>query len=149
MRIAGGKTRHAQNTQRIFGKCGGNMAQQTMVQIALTAVGIDNVAIIILCQRIDGQVAAQQILLKRHIRRGIAGKSGVTKTGFSFGAGKRVLFVALWMEKHGKIAAYLLVTRVKHLCWRGANHHPIFVFDRQAQQGIANCTTDQITLHAA
>jgi hypothetical protein len=34
------------------------------------------------------------------------------------------------MQKHGKIAAYLLVARVKHL-WRGANHHPVFIFDRQ------------------
>jgi hypothetical protein len=35
------------------------------------------------------------------------------------------------MQEHGKIAAYLLVARVKHLFRRGANHDPVFVFDRQ------------------
>ena len=59
-----------------------------------------------------------------------ASKTGVTGTGFPFGTCQRILFMRLRMQKHRKIAAYLLVARVEHLLWRTADHHPISVFDR-------------------
>jgi hypothetical protein len=44
------------------------VAQQAQTQIGLAAVGIDNQAIGILSQRIDRQIAAQQILFQRDVR---------------------------------------------------------------------------------
>ena len=106
------------------------MAQQTILQIAQTVVRVDNLAVIILSQRINGQIATLKIIFQRDIRCGIASKTGVTGTGFPFGTCQRILFMRLRMQKHRKIAAYLLVARVEHLLWRTADHHPISVFDR-------------------
>jgi hypothetical protein len=50
------------------------VAQQALAQIVLAAVGIDNLAVGVLGQRVDRQIAAQQILLQRDVRGGIAGK---------------------------------------------------------------------------
>ena len=106
------------------------MAQQAQTQIGLAAVGIDNQAIGILSQRIDRQIAAQQILLQRDVRGGIAGETGIARTRFTLGTRQRILFPAFRVQKYGEIAAYLLVARLKQLLRRGANHDPISVFDR-------------------
>ncbi|SQD01466.1 Uncharacterised protein [Escherichia coli] len=107
------------------------MAQQTILQIAQTVVRVDNLAVIVLSQRINGQIATLKIIFQRDIRCGIASKTGVTGTGFS------VRYVpaaysscVCGCRNTGKIAAYLLVARVEHLLWRTADHHPISVFDR-------------------
>ncbi|MNP07192.1 hypothetical protein D3C76_992090 [compost metagenome] len=101
------------------------------MQIGLAAVGIDDSTVVVLCQRVDGQIAAQQILLKRDVWRGVAGKTGITETGFALRACQGVLFAAFRVKKHGKIAAYLLVARVEHLFGCGTDHNPVFIFDRQ------------------
>ena len=106
------------------------MAQQTILQIAQTVVRVDNLAVIVLGQRINGQIATLKIIFQRDIRCGIAGKTGVTGAGFPFGTCQRILFMRLRMQKHRKIAAYLLVASVEHLLWRTADHYPISVFDR-------------------
>ena len=131
MRIAGSKARHTQHAQRIFAKGGRDMAQQAQAKIVLPAVGVDDRAIGILGEGVDRQVAAQQIGFEGHVRGGIAGKTGIARAGFAFGACQGILLPALRMEEHGKVAAYLLVARVKHLLRGGAHHHPVSVFDRQ------------------
>ena len=88
-------------------------------------------AVFVLCQGVNGEIAAQQILLQRHIRRGVAGETRIAGAGFPFGTRQSVLFAAFRMKKHGKIAAYLLVARVEHLFRGGANDNPVFIFDRQ------------------
>ncbi|GJK63605.1 hypothetical protein NUBL17187_07940 [Klebsiella michiganensis] len=69
-------------------------------------------------------------MLKGDVSGGIAGKAGVAGAGLALGARQRILFAALRMQEHGKITAYLLVARVEKLLRRGANHDPIFVFNR-------------------
>ena len=61
------------------------MAQQTILQIAQTVVRVDNLAVIVLGQRINGQIATLKILFQRDLRCGLAGKNGVTGPGFPFG----------------------------------------------------------------
>jgi hypothetical protein len=56
------------------------VTQQTVAQIVLAAVGVNNLAVLVLRQRVDGQIAAQQIVLQRDVRRGIAGKAGIART---------------------------------------------------------------------
>ncbi|MNE21732.1 hypothetical protein D3C80_1149030 [compost metagenome] len=125
------------------------MTQKAVLQIAFTVEHIDDMTVIILRQRVDGEIAAQQILLKRDVRRGVACETGITQTGFAFRARQGVFFARFWVKKHGEIAAYLLIARVKHLFWCGTNHNPVFIFDRQTQQRITYRTTDQINLHAS
>ena len=132
MGIAGGKARHAQHAQRIFAKGGRDMAQQALTEIVLSAVGVDNCAVGILGEGVDRQVTAQQIRFEGDVRGGIAGKTGIACAGFALGAGQGILFPALRMKEHGKVAAYLLIARVKHLLRGGAHHHPVSVFDRQS-----------------
>lgn len=110
--VAGGKARDAQHAQRIFTKRGRDMAQQALTEIVLSAVGVDNCAVGILGEGVDRQVAAQQIGFEGDVRGGIAGKTGIARAGFALGAGQSILFPALRMEEHGKIAAYLLIARV-------------------------------------
>ncbi len=106
------------------------MAQQAVFQIAASVIGVDNFPVVIAGHRVDSQVATLKIVLQRDIRCGVAGEPGITRTRFTFGTRQRILFPGLRMEKHGKIAAYLLVARVKHLLRRGADNNPIFIFNR-------------------
>lgn len=50
------------------------MAQQTILQIAQTVVRVDNLAVIVLGQRINGQIAPLKIIFQRDIRCGIVVK---------------------------------------------------------------------------
>ena len=131
MRVTRRKARHAQYAERIFRKRRGDVTQQSITQIVLTAIRVNDLAVFVLRQRVDGEIATQEILLQRDVRCGIAGEAGITRTGFPFGTRQGVLLTALRMQKHGKIAAYLLVARVKHLFRCGSHHHPVFIFDRQ------------------
>ncbi len=131
MGVTRGKARHAQDAERIFRECRGDMAQKTVAQVILPAVGVDDMAVFVLGEGVNGEIAAQQILLQRYIRRGVAGESRIAGTGFPLGTRQGVLFPAFRVQKHGKIATYLLVARVEHLFRGGAHHHPVFIFDRQ------------------
>ena len=62
MMIAGGKARYAQHSQWVFGKGIGYMAQQFGLQISLAAIGVNNLATVILGHGINGQIAAFKIL---------------------------------------------------------------------------------------
>ena len=60
---AGGEAGDPQDAQRIFGKGGGNVAQQPFFQILDATVGIVELALIIFGDGVDGEIPAQQILL--------------------------------------------------------------------------------------
>ena len=125
------KARHAQHAQWIFVKGVGNVAQQTRLQIALAVKGIDQLAVFPLRDGVDGQVAALQILLERHVGRGPGDEAGVAIAAFPFGARQRVFFTAVWMQKDRKIAADLLKALRQHRLRRRADHYPVPVFNRQ------------------
>ena len=57
--IAGGKAGGTQNAYRVFGKCGGNVAQDTVGQILAAAEGIDQAAVFVFCHGVDGKIAPQ------------------------------------------------------------------------------------------
>ncbi|CRZ91351.1 Uncharacterised protein [Vibrio cholerae] len=97
------KARHAQHTQGIFHKRGRNMAQHFRGEIALTAIRINQLPRVILRHRVDGQIAAQQIVFQTHVWSIVASKAGVTYAGFAFGTGKGMFFFTVRMQKHRKI----------------------------------------------
>jgi hypothetical protein len=51
------------------------------------------------------------------------------------------------MKKYGEIAADLAVIHPQQIFARAADHDPVALLDREAQQGVSNCSTDQIHLH--
>ncbi len=106
------------------------MAQQTPFQIVAPVIRIDNFSVVIAGDCVDGQVATLKIGLQRYIWRGVAGEPSIPRAGFTFGTRQRILIPSLRMQKHGKIAAYLLVARVEHLLRCGTDNNPIFIFNR-------------------
>ena len=96
------------------------MAQDAVLQILFTAVSIDDMALFILREGVNGQIAALQIVFEGNVRIGMADKTGIADAGFAFGTRQSILLAALRMQEHRKIAAYLLVTRVEHCLggWR-------------------------------
>ena len=81
---------------------------------------------------IDGQVAAHQVLFQRNVFIGMKAESGVAFGGFAFGTGEGVFFVALRMEKDGKILADRLIALSQHGLRICTDDYPIAVFDGQA-----------------
>ena len=74
-------------------------------------------------------------------------KSRVTAPAFSLGARQRVFFVRLGMQENGEVAADRLVALRPHDFRRCADDDVVAVFDRQAEQFIADGAADQIDLH--
>ncbi len=106
------------------------MAQGAALEIRKAIIGIDNLAVRVLGQGVNGEVAAKQILLQGDVGRGIAGEAGIAKARFPFGARQGVLLPAFWVEEHREIAANLLVARVQHLLRGRTHNHPVFIFNR-------------------
>ena len=88
------------------------MAQDAVIEIADPAIRIVKLAVLILRNRINGQITAQQILLQRDIRCGITGKTGVAFALFAFNSGQCILFFRLRMQKYGKIPSDRLITQI-------------------------------------
>ena len=51
------------------------------------------------------------------------------------------------MQKHREIFAHGLIAECRHCLWRGAHHHPIFVFDGLMQEGISDGPAHTENLH--
>ena len=142
------KTRHAKNAHRVFGKGFGDMAQHAGGDVALAAIGVGQHAVIALRDGIDGQVAPGQVFFERDIGSGMHGKAAVALGRLALGAGQRIFLTAGRMQKHRKVFAYRHIALGCQGFGRGADHDPVAVLHRQAQQGIANRTADHVNLHA-
>ncbi|CWP55968.1 Uncharacterised protein [Neisseria meningitidis] len=145
--VTRGKAGSTQDADGVFGEGRGNVAQNACRQIPLSAERVDNLAVRILRHRVDGQVAAHQVLLQRNVFVGVETETDVTFGGFALGAGEGVFFVRFGMEKHGKIFADRLEALRQHGLCVCADDHPIAVFDGQAQKIIADGAADEVSLH--
>src|SRR5690606_34225218 len=99
------EARRAQHTQRILGEGGADVAQYALLQVAAAAERIDQAAVGRLCDRVDGEVAAAEVLLQRHGRVGIDDEAAMAAPGFALGACPRVFLVALRIPGHRAVAA--------------------------------------------
>ncbi|OQC08585.1 MAG: hypothetical protein BWX79_01620 [Alphaproteobacteria bacterium ADurb.Bin100] len=152
------KARHAQDAHRVFAEGVGHMAQHAGLQVALAAVGVDQVIflpilagsqrrMVIDSYRIDSKIAPRQVFLQRHLGRGVDGEALVAARGLALGARQRVLLAGLRMQEDREILAHRQVAQRAHLLGRGADDHPVPVLDRQAQQLVAHRSTHPINLH--
>src|SRR3546814_5736249 len=69
------ETRDAQHQHRIFDERLGDMPQHARLEIAHAAEWINQCAMLVLGNRIDGEIAATQIVFKRDIGAGVEGKA--------------------------------------------------------------------------
>ena len=74
-------------------------------------------------------------------------KAAVTARRFAFGAGQRKFLAGDRVQKNRKVLAHRLVAQRRQGFRCAADHDPVMVDDRQAQQGIAHRTTDHVNLH--
>ena len=141
------KPRHPQDAHRILGECRADMAQHAAADIFGAVARVDQPSRLVARQRVDGQVAALQVLLQRDVGRGVESEAVVARRGFALGARQRVLFVGLRMQEHRKIAPDRTETQPHHLLRRCADHDMIAVLHRQAEQFIAHRAADHVGFH--
>ena len=123
------------------------MAQHAQCQIALTAVRIDQRASLVARHRIDREVAAQQVIRERHRRICMQHEPLVSPPLFALGAGKRILFVGLRMQKYGKVTSDRPKAERDHLGRAAAFDYIVMVADRQTQQLVTNGAADAVDFH--
>ena len=146
-REAGGKACGAQNAQGVFSEGFGNVTQQVVLKILLAAERVDNVAVFGLRHGIYGQVAAFQVFFQGYVGCAIHLEPVIAMALLSLSAGQRILFMGLGVQEHGKISAHLAKTLCQHGFRGGAHHHPVAVFNWQAEQLIAHGAANQVDVH--
>ena len=113
---------------RVFAERRADMAQYAGAQIGDAVMRVDQFApallvINFLGDGVDGEIAAQQILLQRDIRRGVDGETLVAARGLALGARQRVFLMGLRMQEHREILAHRLKALPDHVFRRAA--HPV------------------------
>src|SRR3546814_5537079 len=93
------ETRDAQHPHRIFDERLGDMPQHARLEIAHAAEWINQFAMLVLGNRIDGEIAATQIVFKRDIGAGVEGKALIAAPGLALGTLQRVLFSCLRIDE--------------------------------------------------
>lgn len=143
----GGKAGRAQNPHRIFDESVGHVTQQPCLDVGGTVVRIDQSALLIFGNRVDGEVTPREILFECDIGSGIYIEALVTATGFALGAGQRIFFAGFGVQENRKIGADLAKPIVQHVLRRCTDDNPVSVAGRFTQQTITNSTTDAIDFH--
>ena len=104
---------------------------------------------LVLGHRVDGQIAPPQILFQRHLGGGVKPEARVARRGLALGAGQRIFLVRARMQEDREIPPDRLKPRAQHLLRRRADHHPVAVLDRQAEQFVAHRAAHGVGFHVA
>ncbi len=123
------ETRHAQHSQRILHECVRDMTQHATLEVGLAAVGIDQGAVLVLGDRVDGQVAAPEIVFETHPGVDLEFETGVTMAALAFASCQRVLVAAARIEKHRKVTPDTAEAARQHIVPGRTNHDPVALDD--------------------
>ena len=123
------------------------MAQAFGGNIAHAAERIGQRAVVGLGDGVDGEIAPGEIVLQRHLRRRIKGKSRVARPGLALSASERILLMGFRVQEDRKIPPDRLEARRPHGLGRGADDDVIAILHRQSEQGIAHRAADQVDFH--
>ena len=145
--VARGEAGDAQHAQRVLGEGRGDMAQEARFKVALAAVGVGDMALVVLGHGIDGQVAADQVFFQSDVRTGVKGEAAITLAGFALGAGEGVFLAAVGMQKDREVRAHRAKATGLHGFGAGADHHPVDIADGPAEQAVAHGAADFVDLH--
>ena len=142
------KPRRPQNPQRIFGERRRHMPQPLAPQIAAPVERIDHLAAsLVQSDGVNRQIAPRQILLERHLRRGMKNKAAIAAPDFALGARERVFVARARIDKHRKIRPDRAQPARRHLL-RSRPHRDIIALARFApQQAVAHRAADEIDFH--
>ena len=144
----GGKARHAQDADRVFGKSAGDVAQYLMLQVMQPVVGVVQFATGGFGNGVDGQVSSRKVFFERNVGGGMYGKSGIAARGFALGACQCVFLFAQRMQKNWKVLADRQEPLRQHLLRRCSYHYPVVVLNRQAQPFVTHGTPDAVYMGA-
>ena len=97
--------------------------------------------------RVDREVAAREVLLQRHVGRGVELEAVIAARGLALGARERVLLLRFRVQEHREILADRLVAELHHLLGRRADHDVVAVLHRQPEQLVAHRAADGVDLH--
>ena len=99
-----------------------HVAEHARAQVGLAAQRVDQLAIGLARNGVDGEIAAAQIVFQRHVDTGMEGEALVAVAGLALGAGERVFLFGARMQEHRKIAAHGHEAPARHILGRGADH---------------------------
>ena len=145
---ARGEPCHAQYAHRVFGERRPDVTQYARFQIGNAAVRVDDFAIGVFGNRVDGEIAARQVLLQSDAGVRVKLEPVIAARGLALGARERVFLFGFGMQKHREILADRFVAELDHFFRRGADHDVIAIGYRQAEQLIAHGTADRVDFHA-
>ena len=144
---ARGEARHAQDAQRVLGEGGRHVAEEARRKVALAAAGVDQRAVLGARDRVDGEVAAQQVFFQRDLGRGVADEAGVAAARLALGTRERVFLAGLRVQEDRKVTPDRAEAVREHFFGGAADHDPVAVLDRQPEQGVAHRPADNVGLH--
>ena len=142
------EARQPQDAHRVFGERLADVAQQLCFEVAAPAVRVDQRAVLGLRHRIDRQVAARQVLLERHVGRGVESEAAVAGRRLALGAREGVLLLRLRVQEDGEVAADGRVAGGRHLIGCGPDDDPVAIDPAASEQRIAHRATDYVGSHA-
>src|SRR6185312_3952057 len=93
---------------------------------------------------VDGEVATREVVLQRHVGRGVEAETVVARPRLALGARQRVFLAGVGMQEHREILADRLVALRQHVFGRRADHHVVAIEMRAAQQLVAYRAADQV-----
>jgi len=73
------------------------------VQVALSAVWIDQLALVIFGDGIDGEIAALQVFFEGDVGAGMEGKPAIATTAFALGARQGVFLAGLRVQENREV----------------------------------------------
>ena len=141
--------RNTQDAHRVLGERGADMTQHAALEIADAPMRIDQIALFVLGDSVDGEIAASEILLQRDFACRVHRESLVSTACLALGAGERILLVGLRMQEHREILAYWAEALLHHLIGVASNDDVVVILDRQAEQLVPDRPADAIGLHVA
>ena len=124
------------------------MTQQARVEIAFTAMGIEQRTVRRLGNGVDGEVAACKILFERDFGPEFNREAAVAGGHLALEPRQRVLLVSIGVQKHREVASDFAIIQAQQLLARAPDHHPIALLDGLPKQGVPNGSANQIHLHA-
>ena len=79
------------------------MTKHTRIDICAPTIGVDQCAVFILRDRVDGEVAPLQVLFKRDIGSRMKSEACISRCGFTLSACECIFFMRLRMQKNRKV----------------------------------------------
>ncbi|MNC20051.1 hypothetical protein D3C75_679940 [compost metagenome] len=123
------------------------MAQKTLIEIVLAMVGVVHRTRLVLGHRIDGQVTADQVFFQGHIGAGVEGEAAVAAPALALGARQGIFLASFRVQEHREISADRTKALGVHFLDRGADHQPVDIADRAAEQAVAHGAANFVDVH--